>query len=371
MLAFRAFRLTLGLMAAAFIASCGDGGGGSSGSATPPPVVVTPPAAGNLLLTMPPSTYLASSQEAKVFAELNDARIKGGFGALRQSVNLDLAAKAHATYFFKKWYTVPYGAFIDGTATPLLDSNGNRVTYYNASTGYGETDASLGWLKGHLEYAGDVGFKGVYPWDRAAAAGYGYSAANTVSEVIGFQNRSIQAGCVDGLLATVYHRADALKPGYSDVGIGVDDVSQPLGVNFPCVVNAAVGAAAPVVPDGWKGVYPGDKQTNVQTFFTEVPDPWPAFKNKGIAVSYFITEGHSLTVTSFTLKGPDGVALETALITKASDLNGYIASDNQAHLVPNGFLKANTTYTASFSGIDKNGATQTATALTWTFTTRP
>lgn len=151
-------RLTLAAAAvAALLAACGGGGGGGD-STTPPPTgggtVTPPPGGGGGTVTPPPDpfalqtevpapTYAAGSWQEFAFNYLNERRKQCGFGLLAQAPELDKSAQAHADYLVQ-----------------LAKDLGNAAY---------QTDL-------HSEDPARPLFTGVWPWDRAKAAGYtGYA----------------------------------------------------------------------------------------------------------------------------------------------------------------------------------------------------
>src|SRR5512133_996127 len=76
-------------------------------------------------------SYPAASEEMYAFELLNRERSHCGFGPLRQSAELDNAAKSHAAWLF------------------------------------------VNHAQGHIQKPGTPGFTGVAPWDRVITADYG------------------------------------------------------------------------------------------------------------------------------------------------------------------------------------------------------
>jgi len=360
------------LALATTLVACGGGGGGgdtATGTVTPGPIVVTPVdnGLGNLLNTIPDATYTGSTA-AQAYAELNAYRAGGGFGALRQSFLLDKAAANHLNYFFKKWGTIPAPAYTS-TGLPLLDASGNQVTQFNLNAaGYSQVSKTKApELEAHVEVRGEAEFTGELANDRASAVGYGFQTY----EIIGFQRRFTKAiSCVASLLNAPYHRALMLDPQFTEVGISAQEADSLAGSDLTCVINPSIGPKKGITPLDWVGIYPQDKATGVLNYSLETPNPWSDYEKLGTAPSIFVTEGHKLQVDSFTIAGPDGKALEAAILTRRNDKHRFVI-DNQAFLIPNGYLQPSTTYTVTFRGkdIDTRGKTEKLVSRDWSFTT--
>jgi hypothetical protein len=95
-------KLTLFLLtiAAAALTACGGGGGGAVAPTTNNPGAASPaPAQTPAVVAAPgPATYAAGTEEANVFALLNQDRVRCSFGALKQDTRLDNSASAHAAF---------------------------------------------------------------------------------------------------------------------------------------------------------------------------------------------------------------------------------------------------------------------------------
>ena len=354
----------------AALSACGGGGDANSVNATSTGSLPDP---GNLLANIThslPSTYPAGSVERKDFQELNLARGKGGFGLLAQDVSLDAGASHHAAYFDTQ-YDKPYYITAAGTLAPYTGVEPLNARYTEpvifsyASDLYSQIDAATSSLKGHIEEMGQPGFTGVRPVNRANAAGYARGAATSAQEVIGFENhRDPQdQGCVAGLLRTVFHRGVLLESSLVDVGIGTKLSVD--GRSRTCVINTSNSRTMPTrTPEGWVGIYPGDGATGVATTLgLEAPNPAPEIAIQGLPSSLYVTKGHALSVSSFTLTSSDRLPVTVKMLTQ-KEFPSYIGS-HQAYLVPNGALKPGTTYTAVFKG--KDDARDFS--RTWTFTT--
>lgn len=337
-----------GAVQIAVLTACGGGGGGSTvtGPVTANPTPSTPSVsvAGNLLSSVPPPTYAAGSPELAMFNQLNSERAAGGFGMLAQSSALDQAAKNHANFMLLNY--IAGGVW----NTALIVA----------------VDTATGWLTGHIEAPGKTGFTGVFPIDRATAAGYkAIYVAEVISEGSYFSQTQPFSGCVDRLLSSVFHRGALLTTQLRDFGASVSYM--PDGKTYTCVIDPAFTTAnAGVAPTGWVGIYPSPGQTNVtKSFANEAPDPLPSSPVKGNPASVFIEPRNTLVVSSFTMTDGQGNKVPAKLLQNV-DFPTYIGL-NQAYLLPTSGLAGNTVYSMQFSGIN-NG---TPFSRSWSFTTAP
>ena len=289
------------------------------------------------LVAMNVGSYTADSLEASMFNLLNQVRINGGFGALTRNSLLDQSTLNHASYLYANYYS--------STASP----NWSQTMY--------TTDPSNGVLYAHLELAGNSGFTGEYPQDRAKYVG---DADTFFGEVISFS-----PNCINELLDTVFHRSGLLGASYKNIGLAVK--YSPNNQNTACVVDLGSSAAV-TQPAGWVGVYPAQGQTAVPVgmFVGEAPDPAPSVPNanKGSPVSIYLASNLA-SVTSFTLTAAGASAPVPVVLITHADFPTYLSSA-EAHILPTQRLAAATTYTANFSGVLANGATVTK---SWSFTT--
>lgn len=358
---------------AAFIATLSACGGGGDANSVNAFSTATLPDPGNLTSDAThslPSTYPTGSVELKYFKEINLARGKGGFGLLAQDVSLDTGASRHAVYFDtqydKQYYFTAAGTLAPYTGVePLNVRYMEPVIYGFASELYSQIDAATSALKAHVEAPGQPGFTGIRSIDRANAAGYANGRATSAQEVIGFENHRdpLDQGCVSELLRTVFHGGILLESSLVDVGIGTQLSID--GKARTCVINTSNSRTMPArAPDGWVGIFPGDGATGVATTLgSEVPNPAPVIAIQGLPTSLYVTKGHALSVTSFTLTTNDRLPVTVKVLTQ-KDFPTYIGS-HQAYIVPYNALRPGTTYTAAFAGKDDSRAF----SRTWTFTT--
>lgn len=343
---------TFAVVSAIAVSGCGGGGGSGSGStgSTPPPPTTDP---GNLLTVIPTTTYAANSRASEMYAEINAAR-GTEFGYVRQSAQLDTAANSHSLYLQTN------------TVVPVYDPDGNQYTVdgvkmFELGPTTLQIDPTTGILGAHSEQTGLPGFTGRTPSERTTAAGYPGSS----TEVVASEPRTLQQysqQCVANLINTVFHRGALLNPSYSEVGMSRDVLSNVL--DRTCVISLGSPSANPArTPTDWSGAYPLPGAVGIPRAMwnREAPDPAPEIAVMGSPISIFVKSG-ALTVTKFTLTGPQGV-IGTKLITTASS-GGYLDS-GQAFLVPTAPLARNTKYTAEFVGT----AGSKELTRTWSFTT--
>jgi uncharacterized protein YkwD len=187
---------TAGGTGAAGAAGTGTGGtsGGTNaaagGSGTPVAEVVA--AAGTLQNSTAPASYAQGSLGDNAMDALNSARLGAGAGLLQQSLQLDVAAAAHAIY--------------------LISNIG---------------------ATGHAEDASKVNFYDVSPPSRMARAGF---APNYWAEAIGDSGNLLGADCVQQLLNSVYKAVLLLSPA-THVGFGF--VAANFATTPLCVSNLA------------------------------------------------------------------------------------------------------------------------------------
>ena len=191
-MAENATKLFLAALIAAALSACGGGGGsttastptgtGGSGTTTPPPVG---PTAADVALQLAPlpiaSTYTGEALAA--FNRLNEIRVAGGQGYLKQNAQLDKAAQSQADYLLANNPTIAGGA-------------------------------------GHDEVPGKPGFTGADLGARVAAAGFAASPNTFGSAIEAVSAGGAAATCPDWLLGSAPHGTGLLS-GAREVGIGI------------------------------------------------------------------------------------------------------------------------------------------------------
>lgn len=322
--------------ALALLAACG-GGGDETAAATPGDTTIpsTPADDSSMVEAILTPSYAASSEEYAAYRLLNNERVRCGFGSLRQNAQLDQAAQAHADWM-------------------ILNN-----------------------LYSHYESASyPSGFTGVYPADRASAAGY--STTYAVGEGIAFGSNGTKIGRgeagVRELLAGVYHAIGVLQP-MKDIGISVRE-------------PADVGASTVIVPteivtgtkDGYQLLaadavvtYPCDGTAGVDyALEDEEPNPVPgrnlSTQPLGHPVTVMARYGQVLVINTASMhRVSDGAEVVLrAPVTGDSDPNGRLANAPQiGYVLPDAPLQPQTSYRVSISGTNNGAAFQ----KTFTFTT--
>ena len=337
------FKKTGLAVVAVALTACGGGGDSTStGSASTPSNTTSSGGSsalstgtGTLASSVPTPTYTAGGIELSIFNQLNDVRLKGGFGMLAQDPTLDKASTNHAKYNIANWFTAP-------------------TTW---SSGMGQIDAATGILSAHIESPNKPGFTGIKSIDRATAAGGRFAGTG---EVI-----SGTPDCLGNLLNTVFHRDILLSTDFQKLGIGY--VLTPGNQSVSCVMNPGYTSAPSTRPDNWIGVYPGVSQLGVPVAMGgEYPDPAPDVTTKGAPITIYLNSALG-AVQSFTLKAAGATQPVPVRVLTYREFPKYL-SQRVAHILPTAPLAYNTTYTVDFEGTLNDGSTV---KKTWSFTTTP
>jgi uncharacterized protein YkwD len=224
----------------------------------------------------------------------------------------------------------------------------------------------------HTQETGKPGFTGVEVADRMRAAGYVFSGANIIGEVIAASTNQSGFTMAEDLITAIYHRFVIFEPMFKEIGTGSAATSANY-VYFTADMAANNGLGTGL-PAGTLTVWPFNGQTQVQPNFLsdyEEPDPVP---DKGVnEVGYPISVHANLTtaivVQSFTVR-----AHGTTADLPTYQVNNQVVSTTptKSHLltaaaiIPKTALAGATTYDVSFSGT-LDGA---PVSKTWSFTTR-
>ena len=352
-------RFTALAVATSFVvAACGGGGGGDSGSSAPAVPPAAPASSGIPPQTsVPAATYGTGSYQAAAFSMVNDYRAAMGVGKLRQDPVLDTSSQAHALYLFS-------------------NLKSGAVTALN-----------------HNELAGNANYFADTPLARAQKAGA--PTNEWVGEIaaaghVGDTPAAAAADCIGQALASVYHLVD-LTSNQESIGLGFTnkDATYPI---YTCVSDFGVstgvtGAPGPntlpysggqQIPSGVVLHSPYTNETGVALAMKpEIPNPAPDLPTPGrpILVRVNAQNADTLTVSQYTLADSTGASIPTRILVPASarpgstaatvaDPNGLLANGT-AILLPLTPLRANTTYTVSFSGA-RDGS---AVSSTWQVTT--
>ena len=311
--------ISIGLMA--LISACGGGGGGDAAPAAP--AAQTPQAATTVATTA--ATYAPGGEEANAFSLLNKARTDCGFGALGQSLNLDRAAAAHASFLIT-----------------------NGLNY------------------GHTEVAGLPGFTGVVPQDRAQAQGYLLPIdedLSTRSSAVGVPGQLRTTREVAALLAAPYHSLSMLSS-VSEVGIGYSQIQTTAAPGVAATEKIALvfnlGLRAGVNDLAADGVYtyPCLGTTGVPIGLSnETPSPLPSalaqdFRLYGSPIVVKVRAGQVLNLKAATITpAGGGAAIQNQIVTISNDPQmGSLMKASDSYLLPLRPLQPGTTYQVNLVG---------------------
>jgi uncharacterized protein YkwD len=272
-----------------------------------------------------PTTFLPNANQTAGIATINQVRTQAGLPLASLSTALNLAAQAHTDY---------------------------------AANG-GMAGVSI-----HEEVAGQPGFIGVEPGDRAQYFGYDQGG----SEVMNPGGDTSSA--VTGLwMGTVYHRTPFVTYSLVDIGCGTSQVGQN---GFGAVDFGVKRGTAP--PSRTITTWPANNQTAVPlSFSAESPNPVPNADQTTlgypislhIAQAANVTKGTDAVPASATLTGPNNQQVAVTYIDRNNDPNQQGLSDDY-FMVPQQPLAPNTTYTANITGTDTQGNKFNQ---TWSFAT--
>jgi hypothetical protein len=314
----------LAVSLAVLLAACGGGGGSGTGSTTTPtPSDPFIPSTITVATTIPNYT----GEELAAYNTLNNARTTCGFGGLNQNTLLDTAAQNHNFYM----------------AT-------NNVF-------------------GHGESAGLPGFTGANSFNRAIAAGYpAVTLSENIAAKFGVAVTKTGYGAIGmkGLLAAPYH-LNGLMDVDREVGISVRS-SGPLGSGADYIVSGFTPAVWLSISAGSTLTLPAQKQSSTKVLTypcngitgtayqldAETPNPVPsrnlAVEPIGQPIFVQVREGRTLVVTSVSVTGPTGPAVELLpTMTNLTDPNLRL-TPNEAIIMPSRPLAPNTSYFVVING---------------------
>lgn len=328
------------LASAVLLAACGGGGGGGNSAvpAAKPPVAALPPADSTgtnttpmvaIVTSVPASTYPVGSEELAAFTALNDARLACGFGAVKQDIRLDAAAKGHADWQIMNGYF------------------------------------------GHYQVAATPGFTGVSPEDRVVAGGYSSAATFQVyDEGASATSTSDKVGegalAVARLLNAPMH-ARGMISGATDVGLAVRsslDVTSPNGARVYSWIDLAylnaTGSQEP--PANAVLTYPCEGRAGVERKLQgESPNPVPvrdlAANPLGSSVQVRVRKGQTLRLTSYTMAEQNSGLAVVVRPPVGSQYNNEPYPNttgafglHETWVAADSALKANTAYTVNLGG---------------------
>lgn len=271
-------------------------------------------------------SYPAASEEMHAFEVLNSERSHCGFGPLRQSAELDSAAKSHAAWLF------------------------------------------VNHSQGHMQRPGTPGFTGVAPWDRVITADYGPDFSFESTEVQVFHSGIEQgsgANAVRSLLNAPYHLVNMLR-GYREVGIGVKEkIDLGLMNNNQNIVNIVLAAknseGFQVEKAASVRTYPCEGSVGmVRSLRHETPNPFPErdlFAHPvGASIAVVAGAGKILTISSASVvNATTGASVPilapvTGLIDRNATADNKIVDDNEGFISTSNPLEPNTPYLVTLTG---------------------
>lgn len=315
-----------GLLAVALcLTACGGGGGGGAspsglgtlgtgGVNVPAPPVYQASSIDNSV-----TTYTTTEPEVKnAFDRLSAERSQCGFGALRQSQSLELAARNHADW-----------------------QNLNNYT-------------------SHSEISGTLGYTGVTPLERTAYAGYaGVDVSEGLTRYVG---RTSKSGMGESesrtLLLAPYHMLAMLR-GTRDVGIAIRnsvDVNASVGgvvTEFELGYLPSDGKQLPSSSDVL--TYPCDGVIGTRYKLTSETPQVEASRNyitnpTGQPIYVVVREGNNLTVSSASVVNAlTGSSIATKSLTYSNDRNGMLRP-NEVLVIPDVALEPSTPYAVVLTG---------------------
>jgi uncharacterized protein YkwD len=317
------------------LAGCGGGGGGDSLAPTPvavpapttpiaatpiptteavatPVVVATPSNTVSIQTQAQTSNYPVGSAEKAAFDYLNQERLKCGFGSVSQNTLLDKASAAHANY--------------------LVQNN----------------------LSGHYEDSQrfPLGFTGVYPVDRAVAAGY---LSDVQEELTGDLNATPEQSKGDfgtrtirKLITAPFHQLGVLSPA-TEFGVG-SGFSSSLSMQVALMGYSKLQQSTEVLS------YPCEGMTLALngTVADERPAPIPG-RNLGTnpigqPILFRSPAGTQLQITSYKVIEVGVGEVAVLILNQATDPTKVLVGATEVLLMPDKPFKANANYQVQVIG---------------------
>lgn len=306
------------LSAIAFLTACG-GGGGSSDTVTntvTPTIATTP-----IQTTVLAATYAGGTEQRNAYDYLNSQRQLCGFGLLQQDARIDTAAQAHSDYFI---------------------TNNLTTTHYENKDLYPN------------------GFTGVYPWDRAIAAGYPNGVSEVIAEPSATYGSTLGQAAVMDLFLSPYHGYGMLRSD-RDIGIGYSKNSSrnPFVIDF----GSTAQRTNQMMMSTQVATYPCNGTTGVlaQSYHDEAPAPISGRNLQtnpiGHPIYLKVVDGNTLVLTSYDLrKVGTNTSLAMQLLDKAHDSASIIADNSSAALIPLLPLEKNASYLFTATGTNNGSA---------------
>lgn len=316
------------------LTACGGGSGGSATSENTPTASqpVSQPSVAIITAAPPTPTYAVGSEELAAFDQINLSRSKCGFGTLRQNQAIDMAVLNHVTW----------------------ESENSTFSHYETPNTTGFTGADPG---ARLNYAG-------YKWTSFGEVMSGLPVALKA----GFGLHGMRL-----LLAAPYHLM-GLMQGSREIGISVK-TSGPTGsgtdIPYPSAASATwlvadMGSNVATFPFQVQSTtdvltYPCQGITNTVTKLeNESPNP---ITNRNLSTTPIgqpvfvqVAAGQTLSITTASIVTTIGSnpVLVAKTLTAANDDN-HMITGNQAIIIPDAPLAANTEYSVTIQGTN-NGA---------------
>lgn len=254
-------------------------------------------------------------------------------------------------------------------------------------------------FEGHDETAGNDGFTGVEPWDRAYHVGYKFNTGENLTVGYDDYNKSI-----DGLFTAIYHRFGFLDFYFNEIGFG-ESINSENGDLYSHVYNMGNIEFNNLCANNYTGndsyyegvcmdentkieaslleqaiyqiehsnpsiiIWPYENQTDFQTAFSEEsPDPLPNCSITGNPISLQFNPSNISTINmeSFKLFNFKNTEItDTTILTQATDPNGMFTGHDFA-MFPMKRLDFNSNYKAIFK-YSENGISRTK---AWFFSTQ-
>jgi uncharacterized protein YkwD len=340
-MSFNRLRIATMFSCAAILAACGGGGGADSPAPAPglAPAPSPGPVASVPLITSPIAPPVGTDAEAlAAWNTLNDQRSQCGFGKLNWNAALETAAAGHANWAILNNYT------------------------------------------GHFQVAATPGFTGVSYQDRYVAAGLSdFTGTDEILAIFGSNSKTGRGNQSARLLLGAPYHALGLLDGHTNIGISVKNATEVGSLHGARVTSQYnllyQNATGPQKPTGAAAnavrTYPCSGVTGTERLLDgETPNPVPGRDLLANPVGHpvmveAVNSAAALVIASASITPTAGGSSVTLLpnLTQTSDANGIVRT-NQAVLIPNLPLLANTSYTVSITGT-VNG-TAFSTNFSWT-----
>lgn len=297
---------------------------------------------------MLPTSYPSGSLGAHALASVNSARQAAGAGLLNQSVPLDVAAAAHATYL---------------------------------TTNIGAT--------GHYEDPTKFNFFELSPASRISKAGF---ASGDSMEAISNSGTLLTSDCVQKLLNSLYGAVALLGPAtHVGFGFGANFAGTPICVSV--LATPSNDLYGQVASAGSMVTYPYGGQTDVlEAFDVNIESPRPSlalFPNTIAGTTVIVNVRNAdylnlqaagtldFSISEFELTDKSGNQVPASILANPSLRAGpglTLSADpglltGAAVLIPLAPLARDHTYTVAFSATLSAGGP--VLSKTWSFTTRP